>query len=212
MKTPPRIRIFLLDDHPVVRSGIAAVIAGESDMEIIGEAETIQQAIEAFNRGPPDVALFDLMLPDGNGIELARQLRTVAPATRFIVLTARAAVGDVNRARAAGVHGYLFKSARRTELLNAIRIVAMGGRYVSPSAEQETSQDRAGTDLTPRELDVLRSMSRGLDNHQIARLLRIGEETVKSHSKNVLLKLGVGSRSQAAALCWKLGLMDGEGS
>lgn len=207
MQHPYKTRILLVDDHPVVRSGIAAMIADETDLEVIGQAASAQQARCLFARRPPDVSLLDLMLPDGNGIDLIGELNAISPGTRFVILTARTAAGDLSRALASGAHGYLFKNAGCSELLTAIRIAAQGGRYVSPAVGRDAERGHIGVSLTPRETDVLRRITRGHSNHQIAQDLGIAGETIKSHTKNILFKLGVSSRGQAAALCLKLGLM-----
>lgn len=206
----PKTRILLVDDHPVVRSGIAALIADESDLEVVGEAASVREATELFARLLPDVSLLDLMLPDGSGIDLIDALRAISPDARFVILTARTALGGREHARAAGAHGYLFKNTGWSELLGAIRIAAMGGHYVSPAVAREAESRQVGDNLTARELDVLRRMTRGHGNHQIAGELGIAEGTVKSHAKSILSKLGVRSRGQAAAMCLKLGLMHAE--
>ncbi|MEO6064968.1 MAG: response regulator transcription factor [Lysobacterales bacterium] len=207
MQPRPKIRILLVDDHPVVRSGIAAVLADESDLEVVGEGASAAQARSLFARFTPDVSLLDVMLPDGNGIDLVGELHAISPNARFVILTARTCAGDLDRALAAGAHGYLFKNAPCSELLTAIRIASMGGRYVSPAVGRETDHAPHGAHLTSREVEVIRRITRGHSNHQIAQDLGVTDETVKSHTKNILLKLGVQSRGQAAAQCLKLGLM-----
>lgn len=205
-----KTRVLLIDDHPIVSSGIAAVIADEPDLCVIAQATSALEAIDWFQREQPDVALVDVMLPDRNGIDLIDELRGRWPSTRFLVLTARTAGGDVKRALAAGASAYLFKNAPCNELLGAIRIVAQGGRYVSPAVVHETERTLLGSNLTLRELEVLRRITRGHGNRKLSADLGISQETVKSHIKNILLKLGVESRSQAGAMCLKLGLMHAE--
>lgn len=210
MRQQFKTRILLVDDHPVVRSGVAAVIADESDLEVVGEAASAKQATELFRRLVPDVSLLDLMLPDGNGIDLIDRFQAIACDARFIILTARTALSDLNRALSAGAHGYLLKNTPCEELLTAIRIAAKGGRYISPAVEREAKDTLIGARLTAREIDVLRGITRGYSNHQIAQTLHMADETAKSHTKSILLKFGVQSRSQAAALSLKLGLMHAE--
>ncbi|MDQ3314769.1 MAG: response regulator transcription factor [Verrucomicrobiota bacterium] len=210
MQNANNIRVLLLDDHPVVLSGIAAMISDAGDMEVVGEAASVRQAKEMFRCALPDVSVLDLILPDGNGADLIADLRAVAPDARFVILTARVAMGDIARGMAAGANGYLFKSAPCTELLRAIRIAAQGGIYVSPAVLRESERVPYGFHLTERELSVLRHIARGYSNRRIAQELEISDETAKSHTKNILLKLGVGSRGQAAAQCLKLGLLHTE--
>lgn len=205
-----RTSVVLIDDHPVVRSGIAAVLADESNLEVVGEAASAKEAIELFQRVFPNVALMDLMLPDGNGIDLISVLRTLSPQTQFVILTARVGAGDLARALAAGAHGYLFKNAPCDELIRAIGVAARGGTYVSPEVGRDADATRIGADLTMRELEVLRGITRGHATQRIAADLSIGNETVRSHTKHVLQKLGVQSRGQAAALSLKLGIVQAD--
>lgn len=201
------IRVLLVDDHPVVRSGLAAIISDQPDLELAGEAATAEQAMAVFERGAPDVSLVDLSLPDMDGVDLIAALSKVHKGVYFLVLTTRTGGDDINRALHAGAHAYLFKDTSSEELLSAIRTVAQGGRYVPPAVGRRAEQSPNALDLTVREREVLLWLARGCSNEGISAALGITEETVKSHMKNILGKLGLKSRSEAVALCLRAGLV-----
>jgi DNA-binding NarL/FixJ family response regulator len=207
MSTLPKIRVLVVDDHPVVRAGICSMVSYQGDLELAGEAATAAQAMDLFAANEPDVTLVDLSLPDLGGIELIAILHKKAPEARFIVLTANAGGSEIGKAMHAGAHAYLFKNAAPEELLGAIRTVAGGGRYMSPSAGRLADEAAERPDLTVRELEVLQWLSRGHSNLQIARELHVGQETIKFHVANILSKLEVASRSKAVALSHELGLV-----
>lgn len=207
MSGQPKIRVLVVDDHPVVRAGLCAIVGYQEDFELVGEAANAAEAIELFAAHTPDVTLVDLSLPDLSGIELIAILRAKSPLTRFLVLTANAGGSEIGKALHAGAHAYLFKNAPSDELLGAIRMVFRGGRYVSPAVGRMADATASQPDLTARELEVLQWLARGHSNLQISREIGVTEDTVKFHVGNILSKLGVASRSKAVALSHKLGLV-----
>ena len=204
----PRIRILTVDDHPLLREGIAAVIEGQPDMTLVAEATNGHEAIESFREHRPDVALMDLRMPDMNGIEAIRAIRTEFPTARIIVLTTYA--GDVQALGAlkAGASGYLLKSMLRKDLLDTIRTVHAGKRRIPPEIASEIAEHAADDALTEREIDVLRRVGSGNSNKQIAVQLAISEGTVKAHMKSILPKLGAHDRTHAVMIAVKRGIMD----
>jgi DNA-binding NarL/FixJ family response regulator len=207
MNTQSKIRVLVVDDHPVVSAGLCAIVGYHDDLELVGEAANAAEAMELFDSGAPDVTLVDLMLPDMSGIELIAALHAKSSDAKFLVLTANAGGSDIGKALQAGAHAYLFKNARSEELVNAIRTVFHGGRYLSPAVRRKADQAAIRPGLTARELEVLEWIVRGHSNQQIAREMGVSEVTVKFHVKNVLGKMGVTSRSKAAALGLKSGLV-----
>ena len=201
------IRVLVVDDHPVVRSGLVAIISDQADFQLVGAAAGGHEACSLFERFRPDVVLVDLSLPDMDGIDLIAALKRLAAGSYYVVLTTRTGGDDINRALAAGAHAYLFKDSGSTELLAAIRMVAAGGRYVPPPVGRRAEQAPNALELTAREREVLLWMARGLTNEKIGAALAITPETVKSHVKNILGKLGLESRSEAVALCLRAGLV-----
>jgi DNA-binding NarL/FixJ family response regulator len=204
----PRIRILTVDDHPLLREGIAAVIEGQPDMTLVAEATNGHEAIESFRKHRPDVALMDLRMPDMNGIEAIRAIRTEFPTARIVVLTTYA--GDVQALGAlkAGASGYLLKSMLRKDLLDTIRTVHAGKRRIPPQIASEIAEHAADDALTQREIDVLRRVGSGNSNKQIAVQLAISEGTVKAHMKSILPKLGAHDRTHAVMIAVKRGILD----
>jgi DNA-binding NarL/FixJ family response regulator len=204
----PRIRILTVDDHPLLREGIAAVIEGQPDMTLVAEATNGHEAIESFRKHRPDVALMDLRMPDMNGIEAIRAIRTEFPTARIVVLTTYA--GDVQALGAlkAGASGYLLKSMLRKDLLDTIRTVHAGKRRIPPQIASEIAEHAADDALTEREIDVLRRVGSGNSNKQIAVQLAISEGTVKAHMKSILPKLGARDRTHAVMIAVKRGILD----
>jgi DNA-binding NarL/FixJ family response regulator len=202
-----QIKILTVDDHPILREGIAAVIHGEQDMSIVGEASNGREAIEMFRSKRPDVALMDLQMPDLNGIDAIVAIRQEHPQARIIVLTTYE--GDVlaRRALKAGATGYILKDMIRTELLEAIRAVHLGRRYIPQKIAAELAEHYAEDDLSDREIEVLRDVARGSSNKIIASRLSISEATVKAHMKNILLKLGASDRTHAVSIATTRGYL-----
>jgi DNA-binding NarL/FixJ family response regulator len=208
MSGVPRIRILTVDDHPLLREGIAAVIEGQPDMTLVAEATNGHEAIDFFRKFRPDVALMDLRMPDMNGIEAIRAIRTEFPSARIVVLTTYA--GDVQALGAlkAGASGYLLKSMLRKDLLDTIRTVHAGKRRIPPQIASEIAEHAADDALTEREIDVLRRVGSGNSNKQIAIQLAISEGTVKAHMKSILPKLGAHDRTHAVMIAVKRGILD----
>jgi len=204
-----KIRVFAVDDHPLLREGIAAVMAGEEDMELVAEAASGEEAISLFRVHRPDVTLMDIQMPGMNGIETIKAIRSEFPAARFIVLTTYQ--GDVQALRAlkAGAFGYLLKSMMRKELLDTIRSVHAGKRRIPPEIAAELADHVTDDALSEREIEVLRKVAGGQSNKVIASQLEVSEATVKGHMKSILAKLGASDRTHAVTIALKRGFIDG---
>jgi DNA-binding NarL/FixJ family response regulator len=209
MNTGPKvIRILTVDDHPLLREGIAALVNNEPDMRIIAEASNGQQAIEQFRLQRPDVTLMDLQLPGLNGIEAIIGIRSEFSNARVIVLTTYAGDIQVLRALKAGARAYVLKAHVHRELLETIRAVYAGQKRIPPEVAAELADHAADDDLTAREIDVLRLVASGNANKVIADRLSITEETVKSHVTNILSKLGANDRTHAVTIGLKRGIIE----
>lgn len=202
-----RIKILTVDDHPLLREGIAAVIHGEEDMVIVGEACNGREAIEMFRSKRPDVALMDLQMPGLSGIDAIATIRQEHPQARIIVLTTYE--GDVlaRRALKAGATGYILKDMIRTELLEAIRAVHLGRRYIPQRVAAELAEHYTEDDLTDREIEILREVARGMSNKIIAAHLSISEATVKAHMQQIMAKLGASDRTHAVNIATTRGFL-----
>ena len=209
MKTTSNpIRILLADDHPVLRQGIKALAADERDMQFVSEASNGREAIEQFRKHRPDIALMDLQMPDMNGLDAMIAILGEFPDARIIILTTYAGDVRVSRALKAGARGYLLKSLLRKELLDTIRAVHGGLRRIPADLAMQVADHVADDTLTPREIEVLRSIAAGNANKLIADQLSITEETVKGHIKNILSKLGANDRTHAVTIGLKRGIID----
>ena len=202
------IRILAVDDHPLVREGIAGMVNLQPDMTLVGEASNGREALQQFRTHHPDVTLMDLQMPEMNGLDALIAIRNEFPNARVIVLTTY--TGDVQIARAlkAGAQAYLLKNTLHKELLETIRVVHAGKRTLSPEASYEIAEHAMDDALTPAETAVLRLIAAGNANKQIADQLSITEETVKSRVKSILSKLGANDRTHAAMIGLKRGIIE----
>jgi DNA-binding NarL/FixJ family response regulator len=203
-----RIGILTVDDHPLLREGVASMINAEPDMRIVAEADSGAEAIKQFRSHRPDVTLMDLQMPGMNGVDAIKAIRDEFEDARIIVLTTYTGDVQVLQALKAGAAGYLLKSALRTELLNAIRAVHIGQRHVSASIATEIAQHVGEVALSERELEVLRKVAAGNSNKQVAAQLGISEDTAKAHMKNILSKLNANDRTHAVTIAVKRGIID----
>jgi DNA-binding NarL/FixJ family response regulator len=202
-----RIRVLVVDDHPVLRDGIAAIVGGQPDMTIAGEAANGMEAIERYSALRPDVTLMDLQMPGMEGTDAIRLIRKEFPRARIVVLSTYAGDVEVQRALEAGASGYLLKSGPRAELLDAIRAVHAGRRCIPPAIAVEIAEHLGDDTLTERELEVLQKVAAGRSNKIAADELRISEETVKTHIKKILAKLAASDRTHAVTIAMKRGIL-----
>jgi DNA-binding NarL/FixJ family response regulator len=202
------IRILAVDDHPLVRQGISGLVAGQPDMEMVGEASNGREAIQQFRTHRPDVTLMDMQMPEMNGVDAIIAICSEFPEARIIVLTTY--VGDVQVLRAikAGARAYLLKNALHKELLDTIRGVHAGKKTMSPEVSFQLAEHSTDDALTTAEISVLRLIAAGNANKQIADQLSISEETVKGRVKNILSKLGANDRTHAAMIGLKRGIIE----
>ena len=202
------IRILTVDDHALLRQGIASLVEDEPDIGVVAEASTGREAIEQFRRHRPDITLMDLQMPDMNGIEAIIAIRSEFPNARIVVLTTYSGDVQVTRALKAGARGYLLKGNVHTDLLETIRAVHAGHKRVPPEVAAELAVHTADDQLTPRELDVLNLIAKGNANKEIAALLAVSEDTVKTHVGNLLDKLGANDRTHAVTIALKRGIIE----
>src|SRR5215469_15292720 len=203
-----KIRVLTVDDHPVVRNGIAGLVADQADMVLVGEASNGREAIQQFRTHKPDVTLMDLQMPELNGIDAIIAIRGEFPHARVIVLTTYTGDVQIVRALKAGAQGYLLKNLLHKELLDAIRSVHAGKRILTPELSLEVASHAVDDSLTPAEVSVLRLIADGNANKQIADQLSISEETVKSRVKSILSKLDANDRTHAVTIALKRGIID----
>ena len=208
MNAAGAIRILTVDDHPVLREGIAAVLASEQDMILVAEASNGREAVEQFRTHRPDVTLMDVQMPEVNGIDAIVKIREEFPDARIIVLTTY--TGDAQAARAfkAGAFGYLLKNMVRKELIDTIRTVHAGKKRIPPDIAVDMAQHHSDDALTGREIEVLREVAAGNANKMVAQLLHISEETVKAHMRSILSKLGANDRTHAVTIAVKRGIIE----
>ena len=202
------IRVLAVDDHPLLREGIAALIGSEEDMELVGEASNGREALDLFRKYQPDITLMDLRMPEMNGIDAIGAIRGEFLDARIIVLTTHPGDVQVSRALKAGARGYLLKGMLRKELSETIRAVHAGHKRLSSEAAAEIAEHAIDDALTPREIDVLRLVAAGNANKEIGAQLLLTEVTVKTHVKNILAKLGANDRTHAVTIALKRGIID----
>jgi DNA-binding NarL/FixJ family response regulator len=202
------IGVLSVDDHPLLREGIAALVNAEGDMKLVAEATNGQEAIEKFRLHRPEVTLMDLQMPALKGIEAIIGIRSEFPNARIIVLTTYAGDVQVLRALKAGARGYVLKGHVRRELLDTIRAVHAGQKRIPPEVAAELAEHAAEDELSSREIDVLRLIATGNANKEIAAQLFIAEDTVKSHVTNLLAKLGANDRTHAVTIGLKRGIIE----
>jgi len=201
------IRILCVDDHPLMREGIAAVVRNEPDMLLVAEAVNGQDAIIRFREHQPDITLMDLRLPDICGIEAVRAIRSEFNDARIIVLTTFDGDADIRLALEAGAQGYMLKSMPRRDLVETIRKVHEGRRYISPEVATQLAEHMGRDLLSRREVEVLEKIAGGNRNSDIASMLFISEETVKGHVKHILEKLGANDRTEAVTIGVRRGII-----
>jgi two-component system NarL family response regulator len=201
------IRILVVDDHHVVRQGIVALIKSVEDMTVVAEAADGKQAVDLFRKHRPDVTIMDLRLPVMTGVEAITEIRRESPAARIIVLTTFDGDEDIYRALQAGARGYLLKDMFGDDLMDAIRAVHAGKSRIPAAVAQRLADRMVGSELTARELEVLKLIVAGKSNKEIGNALSISEATVKTHINNLLSKMGVSDRTQAATTALQRGIV-----
>ena len=205
---PSSIRIMTVDDHPMLRQGIAAIIKTQPDMELVAEASDGEDAIAQFRRHRPDVTLMDLQMPNVNGVEAIDRIRREFPDAKILVFSTYAGDVQILHAMKAGARGYLLKGDVRTGLLDAIRAVHAGRKRIPPEIAAELADHAADDQLTLREIEVLRLIGAGNANKQIADKLCIGETTVKNHISSILSKLSANDRAHAVTIALQRGIIE----
>ena len=207
MSNSSTIRVFSVDDHPLLREGIATLVNSQPDMELIAQASTGAEAVQVFKQHEPDVTLLDLRLPDMSGIDTLIAIRTEFPEARIIMLTTFEGDVEIQRALQAGARGYLLKNMPPSELLDVIRQVHAGKKRIPPEIASQLAEHLSDETLTDREVEVLREVANGNRNRNIAEKLFISEETVKVHIKHIMEKLGAADRTQAVAIGVRRGII-----
>ncbi len=207
MSSNSPIRVFSVDDHPLLREGIAALVNSQPDMVLISQAATGAEAIQLYKEQLPDVTLLDLRLPDMSGIDVLIAIRSQFPEARIIMLTTFEGDVEIQRALQAGARGYLLKNMPPTELLDVIRQVHLGKKRIPPEIASQLLEHLSDEVLTEREIEVLKEVANGNRNREIAERLFISEETVKVHIKHIMEKLGASDRTQAVSIGLRRGII-----
>jgi DNA-binding NarL/FixJ family response regulator len=206
MNEQETITVVVVDDHPLMRVGVAAILRSQSDMSVVGEAATAAEAIAAYRRHVPDLVVIDLALPDDSGLNVIRCVRSRYPGARFVVLTNSEGDEDIHQALTAGALGYVVKGMAHQSLVEAVRRVARGGRYLPQSLAKMLDMRNPNSDLTGREREVLAELVKGRTNEEIGVALGISEGTVKRHMGEILSRLEVSDRTQAVITALRRGL------
>jgi DNA-binding NarL/FixJ family response regulator len=207
MSAAQPIQVLIVDDHPIVREGLVAILSHRADMHVVGEAANGRQAIDAFALHHPDVTLMDLRMPDMMGLDAIRAIREIDHEARIIVLTTYDGDEEIFRSLSAGAKSFLLKDVPREQLLEVIRMVHSGQSHIPPGVAAKLAERMTSRQLTPRELEVLRHMASGKSNLEIGNHLFIAEGTVKAHVNSILSKLGVSDRTQAVTTGVRRGLV-----
>ena len=207
MDTATPITILTVDDHDLVRKGIAAILSTEPDLRLVDEAKNGEDAVRSHRKYRPDVTLMDLRLPGKNGIEITREIRGEAPGAKIIALTSYDGDQDIYRALEAGVRGYLLKEMVHTDIIRAIRIVHGGRRFIPQEVTQQLSGYFPEVALTPREIEVLSLVARGFGNKEVGDVLGTAPGTVKAHVQSILSKLGAKDRTHAVTIALRRGII-----
>lgn len=193
------IRVLIADDHAIVRHGLCALLGTERGIEVVGEAKDGNEAVARTKQLAPDVVIMDIVMPRKDGVEATEEIRAAVPSAKIVVLTSFGTSDKISRAIEAGATGALMKTAEDRELLSAIRTVASGGRVISPAVRKLISTDPPAPELTPRQLEILQAMARGLTNKDIAKMFNIRTDGVNEHVLAILAKLGAANRTEAVA-------------
>ena len=193
------IRVLIADDHAIVRHGLCALLGTERGIEVVGEAKDGNEAVARTKQLAPDVVIMDIVMPRKDGVEATEEIRAAVPSAKIVVLTSFGTSDKISRAIEAGATGALMKTAEDRELLSAIRTVASGGRVISPAVRKLISTDPPAPELTPRQLEILQAMARGLTNKDIAKMFSIRTDGVNEHVLAILAKLGAANRTEAVA-------------
>jgi DNA-binding NarL/FixJ family response regulator len=207
MSDPAHIRVFSVDDHPLLREGIAAIINNQPDMQMVAQAATGSEALQLFRQHQPDVTLLDLRLPDMSGIDVLIALRSEFPEARVVMLTTFEGDVDIRRSLEAGARGYMLKNMPPKDLVEVIRQVHAGKKRIPAEVAAQLAEHFGNDALTEREIDVLRQIANGNRNREIGEQLFISEETVKVHIKHIMEKLGASDRTQAVAIAVRRGII-----
>jgi DNA-binding NarL/FixJ family response regulator len=207
MKKPEKIRVLIADDHYIVRMGLIALVNTEPDMEVVGEAADGAQALELFGKCNPDLALLDLRMPVKDGIQTTSEIRNKFPNAQVLMLTAYDGDEEIYKALQAGARGYVLKSSSGEKLIPAVRAVAAGQRWIPKEIASRLAARNEFEELTPREVQVLRQLAKGLANKEIADVLKITEYTAKDHLKSILAKLHVADRTEAVTTAIHRGII-----
>ncbi|MGA2549566.1 MAG: response regulator transcription factor [Burkholderiaceae bacterium] len=208
VESSTRIRLLIADDHPMIRSGLAALVARESNFDLVGEAVTGAEAVAKVQELEPDVILMDLKMPEMGGLEAIRVVRSLCPSVNIVIFTTFEGEEDIYRGLQAGAKAYLLKDSPCQEVVRCINVVASGRKFVPGDVAAKLAERMEFNELSARELEVLQYLTSGKSNKAIARMAGIGEGTVKFHVNNILSKLGVSSRTEAVTLGAKRGLID----